>query len=79
MHQTFGYARVSTLDQNLDTQLDILTKAGCDRIFQDKITGLSVQRPALDELLGLLREGDTVLLYMATNDRLLGKPGYENK
>jgi DNA invertase Pin-like site-specific DNA recombinase len=27
MHQTFGYARVSTLDQNLDTQLDILTKA----------------------------------------------------
>lgn len=62
MHQTFGYARVSTLDQNLDTQLDILTKAGCDRIFQDKITGLSVQRPALDEMLGLLREGDTVLI-----------------
>jgi DNA invertase Pin-like site-specific DNA recombinase len=62
MHQTFGYARVSTLDQNLDTQLDILTKAGCDRIFQDKITGMSLQRPALDELLGLLREGDTVLV-----------------
>jgi DNA invertase Pin-like site-specific DNA recombinase len=62
MHQTFGYARVSTLNQNLDTQLDILMKAGCDRIFQDKITGLSVQRPALDELLGLLREGDTVLV-----------------
>ena len=62
MNKTFGYARVSTVDQNLDTQLDILTKAGCDRIFQDKITGMSLQRPALDELLGLLREGDTVLV-----------------
>ncbi|MDO7887605.1 recombinase family protein [Hymenobacter cheonanensis] len=62
MPQTFGYARVSTLDQNLDTQLDLLTKAGCNRIFQDKISGTSVQRPALDELLHLLREGDTVLV-----------------
>jgi DNA invertase Pin-like site-specific DNA recombinase len=62
MNQIFGYARVSTQDQNLDTQLDILTKAGCNRIFQDKITGVSVQRPALDEMIGLLREGDTVLV-----------------
>ena len=37
MNHTFYYARVSTVDQNLlNTQLDILTKAGCDRIFQDK-------------------------------------------
>jgi len=62
MNKTFGYARVSTVDQNLDTQFDVLTKAGCDRIFQDKITGMSLQRPALNELLGLLREGDTVLV-----------------
>ena len=62
MNKIFGYARVSTVDQNLDTQLDILTKAGCDRIFQDKITGMSLQRPALDELLSMLREGDTVLV-----------------
>ena len=41
--------------------LVILTKAGCNSIFQDKITLMSLQRPALDELLGLLREGDTVL------------------
>ena len=62
MHQTFGYAHVSTLDQNLDTQLDILPKAGCNRIFQNNITGMSLQRPALGELLGLLRAGDTVLM-----------------
>ena len=42
MNQTFGYARVFTVDQNLDTQLDILTKAGCDRIFLDKTTGMSL-------------------------------------
>ena len=62
MNQTFGYARVSTADQNTDTQIDSLNKFGCDRIFQEKISGLSVQRPALDEMLGLLRSGDTVVV-----------------
>ena len=62
MNYTFGYTHVSTVDQNLDTQLDILIKAGGDRICQDKIMGMSLQRPALDELLGLLREGDMVLV-----------------
>lgn len=62
MNKTFGYARVSTLDQNLDTQLDALRQAGCHLIFQDKITGVSTSRPALDELLGQLRQGDTVMV-----------------
>lgn len=62
MNKTFGYARVSTLDQNLDTQIDALEKAGCDEIFQDKITGISTSRPALDELLSKLRKGDTVMV-----------------
>ncbi|TDB58546.1 recombinase family protein [Arundinibacter roseus] len=62
MNQIFGYARVSTADQNTDTQIDALQKFGCDRIFQEKISGLSVQRPALDEMLSLLREGDTVVV-----------------
>ena len=61
MNKVFGYARVSTLDQNLDTQLDALQRAGCDEIFQDKITGMSTSRPALDELQAKLRSGDTVM------------------
>lgn len=62
MNKLFGYARVSTLDQNLDTQLDALRQAGCDDIFQDKITGVSTSRPALDTLLAQLRTGDTVMV-----------------
>ena len=62
MNKVFGYARVSTLDQNLDTQLDALQRAGCDEIVQDKITGMSTSRPALDELQAKLRSGDTVMV-----------------
>lgn len=62
MNKLFGYARVSTLDQNLDTQLDALQRAGCVEIFQDKITGISTSRPALDKLLTQLRTGDTVMV-----------------
>lgn len=62
MNKVFGYTRVSTLDQNLDTQIDALEKAGCDEIFEDKITGISTSRPALDRLLFKLRKGDTVMV-----------------
>ena len=62
MNKLFGYARVSTVDQNLDTQLNALHKIGCEQIFQDKITGLSTNRPALDDLLAQLRPGDTVVV-----------------
>ncbi len=62
MNKVFGYARVSTMDQNLDTQIQVLEKFGCDKIFQDKITGLATHRPALDEMLSLLREGDTLVV-----------------
>ncbi|MCA8830194.1 recombinase family protein [Hymenobacter pini] len=56
----FGYARVSSKDQNLDTQLKELTDAGADRIFQEKVSGASTSRPELNKLLGVLRAGDTV-------------------
>jgi len=44
-----GYARVSTLDQNLDLQIDALKKVDCERIFQEKITGTKIKRPQLQE------------------------------
>ncbi len=62
MNKVFGYARVSTTDQNLDTQIEALKKIGCDQIFEDKITGMSTTRPALDELQSKLRRGDTVIV-----------------
>ncbi|MBO0950887.1 recombinase family protein [Fibrella forsythiae] len=62
MNHVFGYARVSTTDQNLDTQIDALERAGCHEIFQDKITGVSTSRPALDRMLAKLRPGDTVMV-----------------
>lgn len=62
MNKVFGYARVSTADQSTDTQIEALVKFGCDKIFQEKISGLSVQRPKLDEMLSILREGDTVVV-----------------
>ena len=55
-----GYARCSTLDQNLDWQIDALTEEGCDRIFQEKFTGTRKVRPELLRMLDMLREGDTV-------------------
>jgi len=58
-----GYARVSTRDQNLALQLDALTQAGCERIFQEKVSGAIKDRPELDHLLALLRPGDTVYIY----------------
>ena len=58
-----GYARVSTQDQNLDLQIEALTKAGCEKIFEDKTSGSRAERPGLDNLLGILREGDTIIVW----------------
>lgn len=62
MQHIFGYARVSAVDQNLDTQLDDLTRAGCTQIFQEKVTGVRTSSPALDEMLAMLREDDIVVV-----------------
>lgn len=58
-----GYARVSTQDQNLDLQIEALTKAGCKKVFEDKISGSRAERPGLAKALDLLREGDTLVVW----------------
>ncbi|MDA8119814.1 MAG: recombinase family protein, partial [Gammaproteobacteria bacterium] len=52
-----GYARVSTQDQNLDLQREALTKAGCEKIMEDQISGARAERPGLTQALGDLRAG----------------------
>lgn len=59
---TFGYARVSTEQQNLDRQLDALRKYGCDMIYNEKMTGTKRDRPELDKMLDRMTEGDTVVI-----------------
>lgn len=63
MSEKVGYARVSTLDQNLDAQIDALTKAGCKRIFQDKASAVKENRPGLQEALNYLRKGDILVVW----------------
>ncbi|MDZ4062358.1 recombinase family protein [Arthrobacter sp. 1P04PC] len=58
-----GYARVSTRDQNLDLQLAALNSAGCDRIFEDTMSGTKAGRPGLAKALETLREGDTLIVW----------------
>ena len=63
MSHLIGYARVSTDDQSLDSQLDALTSAGCARIFQEVEHGPSTDRPQLDAALDQVLEGDTLVVW----------------
>lgn len=58
-----GYARVSTHDQNLTLQLDALEKAGCEKIFEEKVGGTKADRPELTRTLDTLRRGDTLIVW----------------
>lgn len=53
----FGYARVSKNEQSLDIQTQKLTAAGCEEIFQEKISGAKDSRPQLDAVMNKLRKG----------------------
>ncbi len=59
----FGYARVSTIQQDEALQRDALEAAGVDRIYIDHASGATDSRPGLDEMLGQLRPGDTLVIW----------------
>jgi DNA invertase Pin-like site-specific DNA recombinase len=57
-----GYARVSSIGQNLDSQIDALKAAGCKKIFTDKMTGSRMDRPGWDQLMEYVRPGDVLVV-----------------
>ncbi|WP_312158455.1 recombinase family protein [Pantoea piersonii] len=58
----FGYARVSSKDQNEARQMVALNEAGCDEVMVDKLSGKNVERPELQRMLDKLRSGDEVIV-----------------
>ena len=62
--RTYGYARVSARDQNLDRQMDALAAFGVsgERVFADRASGRDFERPEYQRLLGALRRGDVVVV-----------------
>nr|WP_225760547.1 recombinase family protein [Citrobacter sp. Marseille-Q3906] len=54
---------MSTIDQNLELQLEALNRLDCDQIFEDKISGAKSKRPGLDKMMKKLRPGDTVVVW----------------
>jgi len=57
-----GYARVSTIEQNLDIQIHALQLKNCEKIFSEKLSGLDSNRPELEKCLNYLRTGDTLVI-----------------
>jgi len=58
----YGYARVSTDSQDLNSQLAQLKAAGCEKVFREKITGTTADRPRLRKLMAALAHGDVVII-----------------
>jgi len=63
-----GYARVSSIGQSLEVQLDRLSQIPCEKIYQDKCSGTTAARPAFQACLDFVREGD--FLVVTRFDRL---------
>jgi DNA invertase Pin-like site-specific DNA recombinase len=59
----FGYGRVSTKNQNIFLQRDALQKAGCEKIYEEKVSGTKIERAELSKLLDNLRKDDTLIVY----------------
>jgi DNA invertase Pin-like site-specific DNA recombinase len=58
-----GYARVSTREQNLDMQMIALEEAGCERIYEETVSGVKAERPILTDLINQLRPGDLLVIW----------------
>jgi Site-specific recombinases, DNA invertase Pin homologs len=58
-----GYARVSTQDQKPELQLDALTAAGCEKVFEEKASGAQRDRPQLQAAIDYMRAGDTLVVW----------------
>lgn len=58
----YGYARVSTIGQALDVQIDLLREANCARIFSEKASGANAERPQLQRMLRLLKPDDAIVV-----------------
>jgi DNA invertase Pin-like site-specific DNA recombinase len=58
-----GYARVSTAEQDTALQTDALRQAGCDKIFEDTVSGAKAERPGLAAALAYVREGDALVVW----------------
>lgn len=56
-----GYARISTVEQNIEPQIEMLKTAGCEKIFSEQRSGVDAQRPELEKMVDYSREGDTVV------------------
>jgi len=63
MDMLVGYARVSTLDQNPQLQIDALKQAGCERLYIEKASGAHRDRPELKAALAYMRPGDTLVVW----------------
>jgi DNA invertase Pin-like site-specific DNA recombinase len=63
LNMKIGYARVSTLEQNLDLQLRALEKAGCKKVFREKVSGSNRERPQFQRMLDQIRSSDTIVVW----------------
>lgn len=57
-----GYARVSTVEQNIERQEVALQELGCERIYIDKLTGATLDRPEFNKMMDFVRDGDTLIV-----------------